>query len=355
MKQYKHRLESLLLAATTIAFLATSQQLSASIFESKNSAQSPDKSQTFRVERLSDYNDPFSGKMMLQLSSNSDPNSIKQRLVEGTRIRTMTPPVWLNNEWVGFSYNVGKNSEGYTYYHAPSHKTILIETDIVRQLMGNTGQVEEEMQNLSFTQYTDKKSASLQIQNLTWGSGNRSLFPLYLPTINNTARDTVPGLPFLKSVESALSEYQGLCELYHAKSILPELGTESFDQQGDRVAFLAAMETTPTLVVLPLSAKTAQDAFKKAMIVQLPSMIRLSSTSETDTEVATEDTEDLTAVRFTTKWGAKGATIIGQEVYDEINNTTQLQPYCEVDKQGHCSILTIPVWPGTKDDAETTK
>ncbi len=323
---------------------------------SKNTAVSPDKSLTFHIERLNDYNDPFSGKMLLQLTDNNVTGSVHQRLVEGTRIRTMTPSRWLDDTWVGFAYNVGKNTTGYTYYNAKNHETLLIETDVVSQLMGSTGQIEKEMQNLFLTQYTNNKSATLQLQNLTWGEGICSIFPLYLPDLISLPQDNVPDLSFLYKVQTALKDYQALCKKQNVTAITPELGTESFDKESRRCAFLATMGTTPTLMLMPLYAKDSTDAMAQSLLIPLPSMVRLASLNVEDEPFVddNEDMEDLTAIRFTTKWGERGTTIIGREIYDELTSSTQLQPVCEVDPTGKLTMLQAPEWPDEKSSAPTT-
>ena len=324
------------------------------IANAKKAVESPDKTQSFQVERLSDYSDPFNGKMLLRLTETKNPANMHQRIVEGTRVRTMTPPAWLDNEWVAFAYNVGKNTSGFTFYNAKSHETLLLEVDIVAQLMGATGTLESEMQSLVLTQYTDKRAATQQLENLTWGAGIKSLFPLYLPSSTKLEKVEVPDRKFVDELKQAMEIYRTFCAEHKAKAITPELGTESFDLKARRCAFLCAMDTTPTLMILPLEASDAKEAFASARIIPLPQTVKLSSvtqdTADEETSTPENQHDTLNAVRFTTKSIAGGKFLVAQENYDDAQNETQLVPFCEVAPDG---TMTFSPKPQEKDTKTT--
>ena len=66
---------------------------------------------------------------------------VTRRRMASPQVRLIQKPVWLDNQWCGFSYNIAKNSYGMVYYDCVENRALQLEIVAPSRRMGATGKV----------------------------------------------------------------------------------------------------------------------------------------------------------------------------------------------------------------------
>ncbi|MGI8905303.1 MAG: hypothetical protein ACR2IE_02295 [Candidatus Sumerlaeaceae bacterium] len=275
--------------------------------ESSRPATSPDGRRIAVVDRLLKLTqgevDRFSGGMVLRVSSEASSSVLRQRYVEGTQVRLLQSPVWLDATWCAFTYNIAKSANGIVYLNSDSGEGYQVEFVAPPRRMGATGTIEQEVTSLDVTMLG---TTATRILNVPYKGG--SAFPLRLRPLPRFESKPF-GKEFLDHLISACEGYRLLLATNNASIIEPEQATEAFSADEKTLALLACVDHRPVLCIVPLSDGD-------------PRVLPLDEEVSLNCIVAASDAEpqpgDVTGFsRFTTSWKDESQILVEREVFTD--------------------------------------
>lgn len=318
---------------------------------------SPDRSRLIIVDHVmpiaEGQPEQYSGRMMVRIT---DPEGTvtQQRYIETSQVRIIQPPIWMDTQLSAFTYNISKNSNGIIYMDALTGVVVQVEWVSTARRMAGSKRIETELTDFQVAVYGD---SVVRLHNLT--HGNRPIFPLYLEKLPKFDNAPFPK-EFLGQVQVAFGAYVDFCRTRSAPGVRPEQGSESFDVADTNMACLACVGGRPAALIVPLSAKTAQDALKSTALsflendVQLSCMADASEPSNSATTGGTsEPTDQASEFRFTTRWKIADV-LIEKETYESEDEEPRKTPMYAMTTEGTVTKLDVPPEPiATRTPAPT--
>jgi hypothetical protein len=277
--------------------------------------------------------DQYSGQMLIRVTDKQG-GTPRQRLVEGSQARIIDTPVWLDDRWAAYSYNISKNAVGMVYFDSDTGAAIVVEQVAVSRRMGATASNEYELMSFDVTEYDGDRVTALQ--NLVFG--NNSVFPLPLRAVPEY-KGKVHGKEFLDQVKESLAALRGMLAKHQVAAVKVEQGSESFSEDGKRAGMLVCADGAPAAVIVPVGAASPREAFDKATFARLGADVQLTcqhagGDEDDETTVTSEDkgTSEVPVeigwsdrYRFMTEWQDSRTLRVDKEVFE----TEEEQPHRE--------------------------
>lgn len=323
------------------------------IVESTRPVPSPDGSRMFVVDHISRIinGEPerYSGRMLVRVTD-SQGTVTRQRRIEASQVRLINPPLWLDERWAAFTYNVSKNANGVVYFNADSGEAVQVEFVAFARRLAATDTVERELTSFEATLYAGRV---LRVSNIT--RRGRSVFPLLLRPLPPYEINPFP-LVFAEQVRAALYAYQEFLEKNKVSELRLEEATESFNTEETHMAVLACVNDKPSLILATLQAENAADALSKVKLLELDSSLELNCLRDTPDgrEQAnglesgageTSDTETLGhfgEYRYRTQWRDSQTVLVQKEIFETEDQEPRQEALYELTLGGELRKVEVP-------------
>lgn len=289
--------------------------------------------------------DEFSGAMLLRITSSADSAAVKQQYLEGTQVRTLEPPSWLDDSWCAYTYNVAKNANGIVYLNAETGEGYQVELVAPPRRMAASGTVEQEVTSLDVTVLGT--TASTHIHNVPWRGG--SAFPLRLGPLPRFEKKPF-GKDFLDELARAVGDYQALCAQFGLNNVDVEQASESFSPDEKHAALLACADGVSYLGLVGLEKDSSS-----TKLLKLDADMKLNClvpAPQADSAAQTPATEPTAYSRYTTAWKDDNHAQVEREVFSTENDTSYREVDYVADLTGTLKKLERPA-PPPKAAAET--
>lgn len=272
----------------------------------------------------------FSGRMQVRVADTGG-TATRQRQIEAPQVRSVQTPLWLDNRWAAFTYNIQKNFNGMVYLDAADGAALQVEMVAPVRRMGATGRTESELTSLDVIEHSTTGTGLYR--NIT--RGRASVFPLVLK-----AFPQFDGQPFsrafLSELRSAIGAYGAWLAGRGVNDLHLETGSETFSPDEKHVALLACVtedgqpETSgpaTALIIVPLESGSAKAALASTRLVRLDSAVQLSCASP---PLAEGDPQSnlmmVDFVRYTTRWQDARTVAVDREITDEEREEIRNEP-----------------------------
>jgi len=308
--------------------------------ESTKPVPSPDKSRSIVVDHILPITDGepdrYSGKMVVRIVD-AGGTVTQTRAIEASQARFVRPPVWLDDRWAAYNYNISKNAAGMVYVNADNAYTLVIEIVSAARRMGATNKTEFEIMNFDVYEYSNRTS---HIRNLV--RGMMSVFPLYIKLPPDFGSAPYP-MEFFNELRGAMQAYNDLCTSRGVTGLILEQDSESFNNPETHAAALACADGKPALVIAPLKAPSAGAAMKAAVIAAIDPSISLACQTETGEEAgegpgAAAQKSDTAApadrFRYLTSWKDDSTVLLEKEIFENEDEAPVKQPVLTVTVDG---------------------
>ncbi len=323
------------------------------IVESTRPVPSPDGSRMFVVDHISRIinGEPerYSGRMLVRVTD-SQGTVTRQRRIEASQVRLINPPLWLDEHWAAFTYNVSKNANGVVYFNADSGEAVQVEFVAFTRRLAATDTVERELTSFDATLYAGRV---LRVSNIT--RRGRSVFPLLLRPLPPYEINPFP-LVFAEQVRAALYAYQEFLEKNKVSDLRLEEATESFNAEETHMAVLACVNDKPSLILATLQAENAADALSKVKVLELDSSLELTCLRDTpdggeqsnglDSSAGeTSDTEPLGhfgEYRYRTQWRDSQTVLVQKEIFETEDQEPRQETLYEITLGGELRKVDVP-------------
>jgi hypothetical protein len=300
---------------------------------------SPGKQYTAVVDRLLKVNDAgetdqFSGGMMLRVLDSTTSTALRQQYVEGTQVRTLDAPVWLDDTWCAYTYNIAKNANGMVYLNAGTGVAYQLEIVAPPRRMGATNTIEQEVTSIDVNVLG---TSTTHIHNVPWKGG--SAFPLRLKPLPRFDRKPF-GPAFLKELDAGVQQYFALCADNGFASLDVEQASESFNAAEDYVAVLACSDKGPVLSLVPVaSGKTESRLYKLEGDMTLNCATPPAAADNSGKTPAPDPTD---YARYTTSWKDSETALVEREVFSAENETSHRESLYVADLRGNIKKVPPP-------------
>ena len=277
--------------------------------------------------------DQFSGGMVVRITDNSTSTVLRQRYLEGTQVRVLQTPTWLDSDWCAFTYNIAKNANGLVYVNASNSQGFQVEMVAPPRRMAASNSIEQELTSLDVSVLG---TTTTRIHNVPFKGG--SVFPLRLAPLAKF--DGRPfGKEFVSELTGAVSDYQALCAAHQVTAVEPEQATESFSDDEKHAALLACASGSAVLCIVPVGTNAQPNA---AQVVKLDADVTLNcarSASDSELQGEQQAADTANSSRYTTSW--KGDTVqVEREVFDSEDDTSHRELAYTADLNG--KLVKIP-------------
>ncbi|MCX7718277.1 MAG: hypothetical protein N2111_07735 [Candidatus Sumerlaeaceae bacterium] len=286
--------------------------------------------------------DLYSGQMLIRVTDKQ--GGVRQRLVEGSQARIIESPVWLDDRWVAYAYNISKNAVGMVYFDTETGRALVAEQVAVLRRMGGTGAEEFELMSFDVTEYDGDRVTALQ--NLVSGSG--SVFPLPIKSVPQY-KGAVHGKEFLNQLTESLAALRSLLEKQKVASIAVEQGSETFTEDGKRAGMLVCADGAPAAVIVPVGAASPKAALEAAIFARLADDVQLTCqhpvTEDEDAQTTPPAADETTTepsvevgwadrYRFTTEWKNPRTLQVDKEVFETEDEPPRKEPWYTLTADG---------------------
>lgn len=306
---------------------------------SSRPAASPSGRYTAVVDRLlkvvDNEPDQFSGAMLLRISDNSTSSVLHQQYLEGTQVRTLEPPTWIDDQWCAYTYNVAKSANGIVYMNADAGDGYQVELVAPPRRMAASNTVEQEVTSLDVTVLGTTGSAHLH--NVPWKGG--SAFPLRLSPLPRFEKKPF-GKPFIEELTRAVVDYQKLCTHNGITGLDVEQASESFSPDEKWLALLACADGTPMLALIPLEKDPST-----ARLLRLDADMKLNClvpAPQADSAAQAPAADPTAYSRYTTAWKDDNHAQVEREVFSTENDTSHREVDYVADLGGSLKKLERP-------------
>lgn len=292
----------------------------------------------------------YSGQMRVRVADTGGTLSL-QRDLQAPQVRSIQVPLWLDDRWSAFSYNIQKNSNGIVYVDMQDGRVLQLEMVAPARRMGATGQIQSDLTSLNIVEFLANRTESYS--NIT--RGRQSLFPLVLPEV-----PAWKGGPysrgFLNELQASLKAYRQWLDEKEITALIAESGTESFAPDERHFAVLVCLSDAqstapvPGLVIAPVTRASAGDVLRTTRLVRLDSPLDLPCMA------ALRPGESETAypvdyVRYTTRWQDARTVAVEREVVDDEREELQREPVYLATVDGETTRLPAADWtPPVQED-----
>jgi hypothetical protein len=272
--------------------------------------------------------------MVLRVTDKSTSSVTRQTYVEGTQVRTLQPPVWLDDKWCAYTYNIAKNANGMVYLDTDSGEGYQVELVAPPRRMGATNTVEQEVTSLDVTVLG---ASSVRIHNVPWSGG--TAFPLRLPPVAKF--DGKPyGKDFVDQLSKAVQEYRNFCSANGVVAVEAEQASESFSKDEKRLALLACADKKPVLCLAELKGEVAPK------LISLGNDVKLNCAAMQETN--NEQGEPAGDSRYATTWKDETHVAIEREVFNSEDDTARRETAYVADLDGKLTKAEPQNTPGPK-------
>jgi hypothetical protein len=282
--------------------------------------------------------DPNSGGMVLRVTDKSTSSVTRQTYVEGTQVRVLQPPVWLDDNWCAYTYNIAKNANGMVYLNTQSGEGYQVELVAPPRRMGATNTVEQEVTSLDVTLLG---ANPVRIHNVPWRGG--SAFPLRLSPLARFEGKPYDK-PFVDELAKAIGKYREFCTANSVTAVEPEQASESFSPDESRLALLACADHKPVMCMVALKDETAP------RLIPLGDEVKLNCATAQDT--ATDPNDPAGNSRFATSWKAETHVAVEREVFDSENDSSHRETAYLADLEGKLTKVESKITPAPKRTPE---
>lgn len=357
---FRHALPAVLaIACAGLGFAASDVKV-----ESSRAVSSPDGSRSVVVDHLIPIVDGeaerYSGRMLVRVADEGG-TATKQRFMETSQIRLISPGRWMDDQWFTFTYDISKNSRGVVAFNANSGRAVQVESVRTTRKMGATGKVETELTDLEIADYGDTIT---RVRNVT--RNLKSVFPLYLTDLTYLVGKPI-AREHVTEIENALRALAEFKEKNSAEDLLLEEASESFNPSDTHMAVLACKAAKPQLLIVPTNAPSADDALAGAKLSELGDDVKLTCLFEpvegfeSEDETAPDETtpqapdtvgqdesnpapsEQFGGMRFATSWKNEGTVLIEMESFETEDEAAKREALFSATLDGTVTRLkTVP-------------
>ncbi|MEI7633697.1 MAG: hypothetical protein WCK47_05395 [bacterium] len=333
---------------------ATAQDTGGTQIESTKPVPSPDKSRSIAVDHVLPITDGepdrYSGKMVVRVLD-ADGAVTQSRAIEASQARFVRPPIWLDDRWAAFNYNISKNAAGMVYADSANDYALVIEIVSAARRMGATNKTEFEIMNFDVYEYTNRPT---HVRNLV--RGTMSVFPLHIKLPPDIGSAPYP-MAFFNELRGAMRAYGDLCTSRGLTSLLLEQDSESFNGPETHAAALACADGKPVLVIAPLKVQSAGEAMRAAVVAAIDPPISLACQSENNEEagegqgVAAQKPDAAAPpdrYRYLTSWKDDATVLLEKEIFDTEDEAPVKQPVLTVTLDGKITKVSPAAPPEKK-------
>ncbi len=270
----------------------------------------------------------FSGRMQVRVSDVGG-TATRQRQVEAPQVRSVQTPLWLDDRWAAFSYNIQKNFNGIVYLDTEAGTLLQLEMVAPVRRMGATGRFEAELTSLDVAEHGTTETAVHR--NIT--RGRSSVFPVVIRTFPPFDGRPYPH-PFPAELSEALGAYRTWMAANSMTDMEIETGSEAFSPDERHVALLAYLDTesdgvttsVASLIIAPVDGTSPQEVFSAAKLLRLDPAVRLSCVTQLAYDDADAGMMAPDLVRYTARWQDSRTVAVDREIADEERDEIRTEP-----------------------------